>query len=99
MLRAPKVSFACAAALMLAAIAPRMSIAQRITIDGRLSSAQTLIGPSYSITANLGKQVGGSGVDQVWYRWMQAMTQFSGNGQGTNVPSTSVLAFMGLRRS
>jgi len=31
---------------------------QHITVDGRLSPAQTLIGPNYSITANLGKQVG-----------------------------------------
>ncbi|MFL5283099.1 MAG: filamentous hemagglutinin N-terminal domain-containing protein, partial [Rhodopila sp.] len=32
--------------------------AQRITVDGRLSPAQTLIGPNYAIGANLGKQVG-----------------------------------------
>jgi hypothetical protein len=34
--------------------------AQHISIDGRLSPAQTLVGPSYSIGANLGKQVGGN---------------------------------------
>jgi filamentous hemagglutinin family protein len=32
--------------------------AQHITIDGRLSPAQTLVGPNYTIGANLGKQVG-----------------------------------------
>src|SRR3954454_8627790 len=32
--------------------------AQRITVDGRLSPAQTLIGPNYAIGANLGRQVG-----------------------------------------
>src|SRR3954468_10445734 len=31
---------------------------QRITVDGRLSPAQTLIGPNYAIGANLGRQVG-----------------------------------------
>jgi hypothetical protein len=36
---------------------------------------------------------------QIWYRWAQAMTTFMGNGQGTNVPATSVVAFMALRRS
>jgi filamentous hemagglutinin family protein len=34
--------------------------AQHISIDGRLSPAQTLVGPNYSIGANLGKQVGGN---------------------------------------
>jgi filamentous hemagglutinin family protein len=34
--------------------------AQRISIDGRLSPAQTLSGPSYAIGAGLGKQVGGN---------------------------------------
>jgi filamentous hemagglutinin family protein len=32
--------------------------AQHIAVDGRFSPAQTLVGPNYSITANLGKQVG-----------------------------------------
>jgi filamentous hemagglutinin family protein len=32
--------------------------AQHITIDGRLSPAQTLVGPNYTVGANLGKQVG-----------------------------------------
>jgi len=56
----PKILLAFAAACMLAAITPRFSAAQRITIDGRFSPAQTLIGPNYAITANLGKQVGGN---------------------------------------
>jgi filamentous hemagglutinin family protein len=34
--------------------------AQHITIDGRLSPAQTLAGPNYTIGATLGKQVGGN---------------------------------------
>jgi large exoprotein involved in heme utilization and adhesion len=37
---------------------PRMASAQHITVDGRFSPAQTLVGPNYSISANLGKQVG-----------------------------------------
>ena len=37
-----------------------MAAAQRITVDGRFSPAQTRVGPSYAITANLGKQVGGN---------------------------------------
>lgn len=37
--------------------------------------------------------------DQVWYRWTQAMTAFLGNGTGPNVPTNTVLSFMGLRRS
>src|SRR5947199_2294968 len=39
---------------------PRPAGAQRITVDGRFAPAQTLVGPDYSITANLGKQVGGN---------------------------------------
>jgi filamentous hemagglutinin family protein len=34
--------------------------AQHISVDGRLSPAQTLVGPNYAIGANLGKQVGGN---------------------------------------
>ena len=37
--------------------------------------------------------------NQVWYRWMTAMTTVLGNGQGPNVPSNTVLGFMGLRHS
>src|ERR1700722_9181882 len=33
---------------------------QRISVDGRLSPAQTLIGPNYAIGASLGRQVGGN---------------------------------------
>jgi filamentous hemagglutinin family protein len=43
---------------VLAAAVPRAASAQHITIDGRLSPAQTLVGPNYTIGANLGKQVG-----------------------------------------
>jgi filamentous hemagglutinin family protein len=43
---------------VLAAAVPRAASAQHITIDGRLSPAQTLVGPTYTIGANLGKQVG-----------------------------------------
>jgi filamentous hemagglutinin family protein len=35
-----------------------VAAAQHITIDGRFSSGQTLVGPNYAIDANLGKQVG-----------------------------------------
>ena len=38
--------------------APGMARAQHITVDGRLSPAQTLVGPNYAIGANLGKQAG-----------------------------------------
>src|SRR6266478_10010108 len=48
-------------ALCLAVCAPPgISWAQRVTIDGQLSPALTLIGPNYAIGANLGKQVGGN---------------------------------------
>src|SRR5882672_11093069 len=43
-----------------ALLLPLAALAQRITIDGRLSPAQTLVGPSYQIGAGLGKQVGGN---------------------------------------
>jgi filamentous hemagglutinin family protein len=45
-------------ACLLAAGLPRAAAAQHITVDGRLSPAQTLTGPNYAIGANLGKQVG-----------------------------------------
>jgi filamentous hemagglutinin family protein len=54
----PKVSLALVAACSLAAVIPRVATAQHITIDGRFSPAQTLVGPNYSIGASLGKQVG-----------------------------------------
>jgi filamentous hemagglutinin family protein len=38
--------------------APGIARAQNITVDGRLSPAQTLLGPNYVIGANLGRQVG-----------------------------------------
>ena len=37
---------------------PLGAVAQHITVDGRFSPAQTLVGPNYWIGANLGKQVG-----------------------------------------
>src|SRR5215471_710763 len=49
-----------AALAVAAALAPGVAQAQHISIDGRLSPAQTLVGPNYSIGANLGKQVGGN---------------------------------------
>ena len=39
---------------------PGIAQAQHITVDGRLSPAQTLTGPTYAIGASLGKQVGGN---------------------------------------
>jgi filamentous hemagglutinin family protein len=39
---------------------PGAASAQHITVDGRFSPAQTSVGPNYSVTANLGKQVGGN---------------------------------------
>jgi filamentous hemagglutinin family protein len=54
----PNVFLASVAACALAAMTPRMAAAQRITVDGHFSPAQTLIGPNYPIGANLGKQVG-----------------------------------------
>lgn len=49
-------------AVVLAAVVlvPASGRAQHITIDGSLSPAQTLAGPSYNITASLGRQVGGN---------------------------------------
>jgi filamentous hemagglutinin family protein len=43
-----------------ASLLPAPAAAQHITIDGTLSPAQTLVGPNYAITPNLGKQVGGN---------------------------------------
>jgi hypothetical protein len=53
-----KVSAAFLAIGALALGEPQPVLAQHITIDGRFSPAQTLVGPNYSIGANLGKQVG-----------------------------------------
>jgi filamentous hemagglutinin family protein len=50
--------FTVVGACVLAALAPPPASAQHITIDGRLSPPQTLVGPNYTIGANLGKQVG-----------------------------------------
>jgi len=54
----PKDFLAFVVACALTAMTPRMAAAQHITVDGHFSPAQTLIGPNYSIGANLGKQVG-----------------------------------------
>ena len=50
--------FTVVSTCVLAALAPRAAAAQHITIDGHLSPAQTLVGPNYTIGANLGRQVG-----------------------------------------
>src|SRR5262249_55203046 len=42
----------------LAAVTPREASAQHITIDKSFGTAQALVGPHYTIGANLGKQVG-----------------------------------------
>jgi filamentous hemagglutinin family protein len=52
------VFFAFLAACSPAALTPRLAAGQHITVDGRFSPAQTLVGPNYSISAGLGKQVG-----------------------------------------
>jgi filamentous hemagglutinin family protein len=54
----PGVFFAFLAACSPAALTPRLAAGQHITVDGRFSPAQTLVGPNYSISAGLGKQVG-----------------------------------------
>ena len=52
-----KVALAFVSACSLLAMR-QVAAAQNISIDGRFSPAQTLVGPNYAITANLGKQVG-----------------------------------------
>ena len=59
-LRRTRVAVAGLAVYLAVCAAPGVASAQRITVDGRLSPAQTLVGPNYSIGANLGKQVGGN---------------------------------------
>jgi filamentous hemagglutinin family protein len=56
--RPSRASLAVVIAFGLTAFVPRVVAAQNITVDGRLSAAQTLIGPNYAVTASLGKQVG-----------------------------------------
>jgi len=53
-----KISLILVVACLLSVLTPRVGSAQHITIDGRLSPPQTLVGPNYTIGANLGKQVG-----------------------------------------
>jgi filamentous hemagglutinin family protein len=53
-----RVSVTLLAIYTFASAVPRVASAQHITIDGRLSPAKTLVGPTYTIGANLGKQVG-----------------------------------------
>ena len=47
-----------AAIAVLAIVAPQRASTPHITIDGRLSPAQSLVGPIYTIGVNLGRQVG-----------------------------------------
>ena len=49
-----------ACALLSATLSPGPSWAQRITIDGSLGPAQTVVGPNYAVTSDLGRQVGGN---------------------------------------
>ena len=49
-----------AASWLIAAAVSGPALAQRISIDGRFSPAQTLTGPNYAIDASLGRQVGGN---------------------------------------
>jgi hypothetical protein len=46
------------AACFVAAVVPPAALAQHITVDGRFSPAQTLLGPNYAVGASLGRQVG-----------------------------------------
>ena len=41
-------------------VSASLARAGQITVDGRLSPAKTLMGPSYTISADLGKQIGGN---------------------------------------
>src|SRR6266446_3670712 len=54
----PSLYLALVGVCSLAAFVPQVAPAQNISIDGRFSPAQTLAGPNYAITADLGKQVG-----------------------------------------
>lgn len=54
----PGVFFAVVVACSFAALTPRLAAGQHITVDGRFSPAQSLVGPNYSVSAGLGKQVG-----------------------------------------
>jgi filamentous hemagglutinin family protein len=55
-----RIHIAVVAGSSLAAVTLRMAVAQHITVDGRFSPAQTLVGPNYAIGANLGRQLGGN---------------------------------------
>ena len=57
MARFSRACLALAIAGSLTSFVPRVASAQHISVDGRFSPAQTLVGPNYSIGANLGKQV------------------------------------------
>ena len=52
--------YALLAALPVGCLVPSVGSAQNITTDGSLGAKVTLAGPSYPITADLGKQVGGN---------------------------------------
>ena len=51
--------YALLAALFFGDLVPNVGSAQNITTDGSLGAKVTLAGPSYPITADLGKQVVG----------------------------------------
>ena len=53
----PKASRFSVTAWALATVVPQLALAQHITIDKSFGTAQTLVGPNYTIGANLGKQV------------------------------------------
>ncbi len=58
MAQSHKISLAFLMVWLLLVVLPGFAAAQNISIDGRFSPAQTLVGPNYAITANLGRQVG-----------------------------------------
>src|SRR3954467_6557437 len=73
-----------AVVLVLPAVGAR---GQNITIDGRLSPAQTLTGPNYAIGANLGRQAGGNLFHSFGAFGLNKgeTARFSGPGSVTNV--------------
>jgi filamentous hemagglutinin family protein len=56
--RGTPIGFALFGICFLSGLTPQPAGAQHITIDGRLSAPQTLVGPNYVIGAKLGKQIG-----------------------------------------
>ena len=79
-------------ATLAAVLACDQAAAQHITIDGSLSPAQTLVGPNYAISANLGKQVGGN--------LFQSFGQFGlSNGESAPAVVTAAVAVDGQPES